>query len=164
MTATLGMAVAQSSAPSTASANLVSIRVKVENEHDDPKDSTTEVVVKKLNIELSAANSVTGSVQVNSTFYSRDLGSNTTVVEKKLESSANLDSSHSAVVTTAPVQFTYTPAFSKKVGNGRRAKFTKVEATGRKFYGWSVQIVQDGRLLGQASSASFLGENSKRSD
>lgn len=141
------------------SSNLVTVDVDVNTEHNDPKDSITEVVNKTLGIRLSGAPSITGELRVVSVLYARDLKARETVVEKRTESKATLDSNHSASLTPPSVTFTSTPSTSKKTGRGRSAKSVRVEATGRHYYGWTVQVFQGDKLLGNAASSTTLKEN-----
>ena len=108
----------------------VTVRASVENLPNPLQKSKVageeaEKTTKALGIELSAAKSVTGKLKVVTTFYARDLGKRTTVVEKEVESVTNLDASQSAKLTTPSVTFTYTPEHSKNSGGKGKGKAKK---------------------------------------
>lgn len=140
------------------SATLGSAPSRLSNPGKGGKEGSPDESTKFLNIEFRGSKDVPKNVTVTTTFYGRDLGKKTTVVQKELQNSVEFDSSFHASLKTADVTFTYTPEHSQNEGkkgrkngsNGNKKK--KVEASGTRFYGWTVRVKQGDVLLGEAAS------------
>lgn len=89
------------------------------------------------------------------TLYADDLqrGHDEIVVEKSgSESFAIEPSGHSTDVTTPKVVFEWIPQHSVRSGSGRRVSYKKVDETGHRYHGYTVQVLQGDAVLGEASN------------
>ncbi len=59
-------------------------------------------------------------------------------------------------VSTAKVVFSWTPQHSERTGSGRRVQFKKVDETGHRYHGYSVQVLHNGEVIGEAYSHAAL--------
>ena len=131
----------------------VRISAKVKSEHGDHKSSNAEILKKHLEIELTGSSALQGEVKVISTFFADDLGADRVVPLKTKEIKAEVGKSRSTRITSSVVTFSYTRKHSERSGTGRRARFKSVEATGKRYHGWGVQVFSGNELVGEAFSS-----------
>lgn len=147
------------STAASAGPSQVFLQVRVESESgpkkDDPKSSDESrarwLVVKVANPAPLAREGLT----LKWTFYADDLkrGTDDIVVEKSGSESFGFGASGNSVeITTPKVVFQWTPQHSVRSGSGRRASYKRVDETGHRYHGYSVQILQDGVVIGEASN------------
>ncbi|MBL9177399.1 MAG: hypothetical protein JNM65_04990 [Verrucomicrobiaceae bacterium] len=89
------------------------------------------------------------------TLYADDLkrGHDEVVVEKSGDENLSIEpSGRSTDVTTPKVVFEWTPQHSVRSGSGRRVSYKKVDETGHRYHGYAVQVLQNGVVIGEASS------------
>lgn len=86
--------------------------------------------------------------------YADDLkrGTDAIVVQKEGEEQLGIDPGQYVDVTTAKVLFEWIPQHAERTGTGRRARSKKVDETGHRYHGYSVQVLQDGVVIGEAFS------------
>lgn len=138
--------------PAANASDSVRVEAKLSTDHDDPKGEVDEVVKKKLTVTLTGAPALQAAVlTVVATFYADDLTADKLVVEKEVQSTATLERGR-AVVDLPEVVYRYTPTHGKITGSGRRSKAKRIPASGNRYHGWAVQVLDGQRVLGQAFS------------
>ena len=138
------------------STNSVRVSAILKTEHDDPKGSIAEVVKKHLEIEVSGSSSVQGEVKVTCTFFADDLTTKKLTTMKSDNIKATLVAGMRTSLKSPVVTFSFTPEHSVKSGSGRRAKYKRVDATGKRYHGWAVQVYGGDSLVGEAYSLPAL--------
>ncbi|MBE2287682.1 MAG: hypothetical protein IAE77_29765 [Prosthecobacter sp.] len=89
------------------------------------------------------------------TLYADDLkrGHDEIIPEKSGSETFSVDpSGHYTDVTTAKVSFEWTPQHSVRISGGRRPKYKRVDESGHRYHGYTVQILQGGEVIGQATN------------
>jgi hypothetical protein len=61
-------------------------------------------------------------------------------------------SGHYTDVTTSKVSFEWTPQHSVRISGGRRPKYKRVDEAGHRYHGYTVQILQSGEVIGEATN------------
>jgi hypothetical protein len=133
------------------------------SEHRDPEKSPKEVVVKTLKMTLNNhTNEDIKSATVRVIFYARDLTKDSTIVEKTLEKTVILPARKELSITMDSVTFNYTPDHGSTV-KGRRGKVTskRVPASGHRYAGYSVQLIEAGKVVGWSSSGQQFDPSAK---
>jgi hypothetical protein len=138
------------------STHSVRVSATLKSDHDDPKGSITEVVKKHLEIEVSGSNAVQGDVKITYTFFADDLAVRKVVVVKSDDIKTTLVAGKRTPLKSPVVTFSFTPEHSVKSGSGKRARYNRVNATGKRYHGWSVQVYSGDRLVGEAYSLPAL--------
>jgi hypothetical protein len=59
-------------------------------------------------------------------------------------------------VSTTMVVFDGTSQHSERTGSGRHVQFKKVDETGHRYHAYSVQVLQNGEVIGEAYSHASL--------
>lgn len=134
------------------SANSVRVLVTMKTDHDDPKGSIDEVVKKHLEVELSGSASVQGEIKVTCTFFADELAADKVVALKSDDLKATLEAGNSTRLVSPVVTFKFTPQHSQKSGSGKRAKYKRIEAVGKRYHGWAVRAYAGEKLVGEAYS------------
>ena len=134
------------------STNLVSVAAAIKTEHADPKGSIDEVVKKNLEIELRGSAKLQGEVKVTCTFFADDLTAGKIVALKSNSLTAGLEAGKSTRIASPAVTFSFTPQHSEKSGSGKRTRYKRIEATGNRYHGWSIQVFKGDELVGEAFS------------
>ena len=125
------------------------------SEHHDPAKSADEVVVKTIKLSLeNHSNQDINDATVRVVFYANELPKNSIVVEKKLEKQVSLAGRKNAVVVMDAVTFKFTPSHGESV-KGRRGKSSskRVAASGHRYAGYSIEIIESGKVVGWGFSA-----------
>lgn len=132
----------------------VHVTPELTSEHRDPKKSATEIVEKRLKLILSNhSNQEVKNAAIRIVFYATDVKKNTPVIEKTLEKTTSIEAGGQAKIIIDPVTFQYTPEHGSPVKAGqRRAVSKKIPASGHRYAGYSVQIVENGKIVGWISS------------
>jgi hypothetical protein len=144
---------------SVASAGSVELLVKPDSEKK-PGDKTKPDVTRAVWLNVRVTNS-TGAkldgVTLKWSLYSATIkrGADSISVEKSGEMKITVDANGRYTdVATPKVAFTTIPYHIQ--GSGRRSK--QVEASGKKYHGYHVQVISGDTVLGQASSESVKKE------
>lgn len=135
----------------------VSIKVQVQSERQD-KERGSPDESRSYNLAVCVTNS--GPLKLEGltlkwSLYADDLkrGTDTVVLEKSGEQTLNVEASgRSTEVNTQKVVFNWTPQHSERTGSGRRTSFKKVDETGHRYHGYSVQVLQNGEVIGETYS------------
>lgn len=145
---------------SFAGSGHVTVNVEVESERgkkDTDKNEKTPdesrshwLVVRVSNMSQIKLEGLT----VKWALYADDLrrGTDAIVVQKEGEEQLGVDPGQYVDVTTAKVLFEWIPQHAERTGTGRRARAKKVDETGHRYHGYSVQVLQDGVIIGEAFS------------
>lgn len=138
--------------------NTSSVRVSatLKTEHDDPKGSITEVVKKNLEIEVYGSAAVQGEVKITCTFFADDLATRKITAMKLDNLRATLVAGKSTPLKSPVVTFSFTPEHSEQSGTGKRARYKRVDAVGKRYHGWAVQVYSADRLVGEVYSLPAL--------
>jgi hypothetical protein len=96
---------------------------------------------------FAGSSHVTVNVEVES-----ERGTDAIVVQKEGEEQLGIEPGQYVDVTTAKVLFEWTPQHAERTGTGRRSRAKKVDETGHRYHGYSVQVLQDGVIIGEAFS------------
>jgi hypothetical protein len=140
----------------------VRVEARLATEHDDPKEGVEEVIKKQLVVTISGAPKLASDrLTVRAKFYADDLTAGQVVVEKELTVSASLDRGR-ATLELPEVTFRHTPAHGQISGTGRRTKSKRIPAAGRRYHGWSVEVLDGEKLLGEAYSIISLKPGAQR--
>lgn len=147
---------------SSFASDSVRVDVKLSTDHDDPKGGVEEIVKKQLTVTLSGSPQLsTDRLTIKAKFYADDLTADQVVVEKELEVPAKLENGR-AVVNLPEVTFRHVPAHGQITGSGRRSKAKRVPASGRRYHGWALQVMDGARQLGDAYSIASLKPTTNR--
>lgn len=149
-----------STAFSFAGSSHVTVNVEVESERgkkDTDKNEKTPdesrahwLVVRVSNMSQIKLEGLT----LKWALYADDLkrGTDAIVVQKEGEEQLGIDPGQYVDVTTAKVLFEWIPQHAERTGTGRRSRAKKVDETGHRYHGYSVQVLQDGVIIGEAFS------------
>ena len=140
---------------SVASAGSVQLLVKQETEKKQADKTKPEITrTNWLNVRIT---NTTGTkldgVTLKWSLYSAALrrGADTVAVEKSGELKITVDANgRYADVTTPKVAFLYTPEYTQRSGRS----YKTVEASGKKYHGYHVQVVSGDTVLGEVFSDS----------
>lgn len=125
------------------------LQVQVQSQQDrkEIKGSSADTVTQKKILQITVSGAVRESEARTGTWtvYGRDLKSREIVVLKSEEFKVALAANGQQKLETNAVETTSTPDHYVSSG-GRRAKAKKVEATGTKYFGYSV-ILKDGSAI-----------------
>lgn len=141
-------------------------RLSTDTDHKDLKGTTEDTITQKksITIQLSGKARSPETRVVKWTAYGRNLKTNDLTVLDSGKVKLDLNRSGAQVITTKTVSSTYTDdhaVVSKRGGRGKgvgggggrqklpRAK--KVEASGTKFAGYSVQVLDGAQVVGETS-------------
>jgi hypothetical protein len=153
------------SAQMVASVDRVRIegRLTSESDHKDLKGTSADTVTQKksLTIQLSGQARSPETRKVKWTAYGRNVANNDLVVLDSAEVKLALDQHGTQTITTKTFTSTYTPehAVTEKRGGGgnnggknkQLPRSRKVEAEGKKYAGYSVQVLDGGKVVGETS-------------
>lgn len=138
----------------------IQLQVHIESEHgskssSDPK-SIAESRARWLIVRVTNPSPLKmEGLTLKWTFYAHDLkrGHDEVVVQKSGSENFGIEpSGHSTDVTTPKVMFEWTPQHSERSGSGRRMSYKKVDETGHRYHGYTVQVLQGDAVLGEASN------------
>ncbi len=144
---------------SIASAGVVSVAVKPDSEKkpgDKTKPDVTRAVWLNVRVTNSSGAKLDG-VTLKWVLYAAAIkrGADSISIEKSGEMKITVDSNGKYIdVATPKVAFTTIPFHTE--GSGRRSK--QVEASGKKFHGFHVQILNGTEVLGEAVSEAVKKE------
>lgn len=148
---------ARSTAQVTLRATDKTVRPEREKKKDDDKKDAkkddkpkSETVTKSIDVNISAAQTITGSLKIITSWYARDVADKKPAMVKKEETEVALDATKTAKITVPAFAFTFTPAHSKKNEDG---KLEKIDAEGQSFYGWVIRAYEGTTLVGETASA-----------
>lgn len=135
--------------------DLVHVDADLTSDHKDPKSGPAEIIDYKLKLRLTNhLKEPTGPLVVRITFHNRDLAKRTNGVEKTINLNAAIESRGTYEVASDTVTFTYTPEHGQPVKSRRgTARSKRVPASGKRYAGYSVQVLQNGRIIGEKLSA-----------
>ncbi|MEO7317810.1 MAG: hypothetical protein ABIZ56_02350 [Chthoniobacteraceae bacterium] len=143
----------------------VRLEVKVNggDSHDRIKGSTAvqHDQTKELEITVSSVSKTPPSgLRLKWFIYGRDLKSNSVSVLRSGEAKVALGGNGSQVISSAKVETKSTPEHSvvsrgrgrgnRGTGGGSRVSVKKVEATGDKYIGYGVQVLDGGKVVAEA--------------
>lgn len=127
-------------------------RTKKEDDKGDGKKDKkpkSETVTKTIDVNISAAQTINGPLKIVTFWYARDVKTKKSSMAKKEEAEVTLDATKTAKITIPAMDFTFTPAYSKKV-DGVTEKF---DAEGQTYYGWVIRAYEGDTLVGESASA-----------
>jgi hypothetical protein len=140
------------------STGQVSLRANVKNvrpekgkkQDEEPGKPKSESVTKALEVQISAAKTITGPLKVTTFWYGRDQATKDAVLADKLESDVELDASHNAKLALPPYTFTTTTTPASRDAEG---KSVKASTTGSTYYGWVIRAYEGSTLVGEVASS-----------
>lgn len=148
---------ARSTAQVTLRATDKTVRPEREKKKDEDKKEVkkddkpkSETVTKTIDVNISAAQTITGPLKLVTFWYARDAVTKKPAMVKKEESEVALDAAKTAKTSIPAFGFTFTPAHSKKNEEG---KLEKIDAEGQTFYGWVIRAYEGTTLVGETASA-----------
>lgn len=133
----------------------VHVTADLVSDHHDPAKSADEVVVKTMKLTLeNHSNQDINNATVRVVFYASELTKDTVIVEKTLVKPISLAGRKNAVIAMDAVTFKFTPSHGESV-KGRRGKSSskRVAATGHRYAGYSIEIIESGKVVGWGFSA-----------
>lgn len=139
----------------------VSIQVQIHSERQDKERSSPDQS-RAYNLIVRVTNPTSLPMEglaLKWALYADSLqrGTDEIVLEKAGEQTFNVaPSGRFTDVSTAQVVFNWTPQHSERSGSGRRVQFKKVDETGHRYHGYSVQVLQNGEVIGEAYSHASL--------
>jgi hypothetical protein len=135
--------------------DLVHVDTDLTSDHKDPKSGPTEIIDYKLKLRLTNhLKEPTGPLVVRITFHNRDLAKRSNGVETVLTLDAAIKGRGTHEITSAPVTYTFTPEHGQPVKSRRgTARSKRVPASGKRYAGYSVQVLQNGRIIGEKLSS-----------
>lgn len=149
-----GLSFVSSAAPATVQ-DLVHVDADLTSDHKDPKSGPAEIIDYKLKLRLTNhLKEPTGPLVVRITFHNRDLANRTNGVQKTINLNADIKGRGTHEMTSDAVTFTYTPEHGQSVKSRRGTYRSKrVPASGKRYAGYSVQVLQNGRIIGEKLSS-----------
>jgi hypothetical protein len=137
----------------------VVVSIKSANQIKDIKGSSADTVTqnKVLSIQLSGSPRIKDTRVVKWAAYGRDLKGHTLSTIGFGEIALALSSNGQQTVESKSISTTYTPEHSEVSKSGgrsssrSRSKAKKVAAEGIRYVGYSVQVLDGGRVVGEAS-------------
>ena len=146
----------------------VEVRASTDTDHKDLKNTTVDTVTqnKTLTIQLSGKARPSETRVVKWKAFGRNLKSNDLMPLESGEVKVALDPSGRQTITTKNISTTYTPEHAvvtkgkggKGGNNGQKAARAKnVEAEGKKYAGYSVQVMDGKTVVGEASDPVGIG-------
>ncbi len=144
-----------------ADTSKVHLTVKVERENGaKDSDKNTKTPDESRNYWLAVRISNPTALRLEGltlkwSLYADDLkrGTDHIVVEKSGEQSFAVDAAGRYTdLTTPKVLYSWVPQHSERTGSGRRSSSKKVDESGHRFHGYSLQVLQDGVVIGEACS------------
>jgi hypothetical protein len=135
--------------------DLVHVDADLTSDHKDPKSGPEEIIDYKLKLLLTNhLAEPTGPLVVRITFHNRDLAKRANGVEKVLTLDAAIKGRGTQEVTSAPVTYTFTPEHGQSIKAKRgKVRSKRVPASGKRYAGYSVQILQGGKVIGEKVSS-----------
>lgn len=147
----------------------VSIRAVEKETRDNAKRERTESVSHSVDIQLRGINEISGKLEVVTIIFAKKLPKGNTV-EHKSTRKIELNDSQLATLQSQGQKLTHTREHQVRVknknnnrnrnrnnnNNRNQVRFKKVPASGEKANGWAVRVYQDGKLLGEAASATHF--------
>jgi hypothetical protein len=157
------VAPAQPAAPPQRSTGQVSLRAndktvrperKRKRDEEEKKDGQikTETVTKSLDVNISAARTITGPLKLVISWYGRDFITRKQVLANKEESEVALDENKAAKASST-FAFVATPAQTVKGPDG---KAEEVKASGHSYAGWIIRAYDGEKLVGETASSPAL--------
>jgi hypothetical protein len=137
-------------------ANDKTVRPERKRKKDDEekKDGQikTETITKSLDVNISAARTITGPLKLVISWYGRDFVTRKQVLANKEESEVALDTAKTAKASST---YTYvaTPAQTVKSADGKEEE---VKASGHTYAGWIVRAYDGETLVGETASSPTL--------
>lgn len=135
--------------------DLVHVDADLTSDHKDPKSGQAEIIEYKLKLLLTNhLKEPTGPLVVRVTFHNRDLAKRTNGVEKTINLNACIQSRGTCEITSDPITYTFTPEHGESVKAKRgKARSKRVPASGKRYAGYSVQILQGNKIIGEKLSS-----------
>ena len=135
--------------------DLVHVDADLTSDHKDLKSGPAEIIDYKLKLRLTNhLKEPTGPIQIRITFHNRDLVKRSKGVEKTINLKADIKGRGTYEITSDVVTFTYTPEHGQPVKSRRgTARSKRVPASGRRYAGYSVQILQGDKVIGEKVSS-----------
>lgn len=146
--------------PSMAGHAHVSVQVAVQGERNpgEPKNPKTHDENRSQWLVVRVTNQTPAKLEgltLKWALYADELrrGSDRVVLQKSGELNFGVDASGRYTdVTTPKVAYEWTPQHGERTGSGRRARGKNVDETGRRYHGYTVEVIQNGVVIGEASS------------
>lgn len=136
-------------------ANDKTVRPERKRKKDDEKKEgvlKTETVTKSLDVNISAAQTITGPLKIVISWYGRDRVTKKQVMANKEESEVALDAAKTAKASST-FAFVTTPSQTVKGADGKEEK---VEASGQTYAGWIIRAYEGETLVGETASSPIL--------
>lgn len=133
----------------------VHVAAKLSSDHKDPKKSPKEIVEETMQLTLiNHTSDELNNATLKVIYYARDLEKDITVVQKSLEKHVSFKAREELQLSMPAVMFEFTPTHGVLV-KGRRGRISskRVPASGQRYSGYAVQILQDGKVIGETFSA-----------
>ena len=141
--------------PSQASDNVI-LQVQMKGKHtahsgnDSAEKHQRWLEISASGMSMAAPRSVT----IQWHFFADDLAADQVVDHAKGSETLNLQPGRPMEFKTQEVVFSYVREHAERSSSSRRrAVYKRVEATGKRYHGWAVQAVIDGRTVGEAYSS-----------
>lgn len=135
--------------------DLVHVDTVLTSDHKDPKSGPAEIIYYRLKLRLTNHLKVpTGPIVIRITFHNRDLAQRSNGVEKTINLKADIKGRGTYEIASDPVTYTFTPEHGESVKAKRgKLRSKRVPASGKRYAGYSVQILQGDKVIGEKASS-----------